>query len=60
MELKDLTDLITNAGFPVVVTAYLLIRLEKQLGALTTSITKLNTIIAAKLGIVISTEDNES
>lgn len=34
MELKDLTDLITNAGFPVVVTAYLLIRLEKQLAAL--------------------------
>ncbi len=59
MELNDLTDLITNAGFPVVVTAYLLIRLEKQLNDLTTSITKLNTIIAAKLGIIISTDEKE-
>lgn len=57
MELKDLTDLITNAGFPVVVTAYLLIRLEKQLSELTASITKLNTIIAAKLGIVITRDE---
>ena len=59
MELNDLTDLITNTGFPVVVTAYLLIRLEKQLNDLTTSITKLNTIIAAKLGIIISTNEKE-
>jgi len=57
MELKDLTALITNAGFPVVVTDYLLIRLEKQLSELTASITKLNTIIAAKLGIVITTDE---
>lgn len=59
MELNDLINLIANAGFPAAVTAYILIRLEKQLNSLTLSITKLNTIISTKLGVVIS-NDKES
>ncbi|NMF06686.1 YvrJ family protein [Clostridium beijerinckii] len=35
------------------VAAYLLIRLEKQINNLSSSINKLNTIISTKLGIVI-------
>lgn len=58
MEINDLINLITNAGFPAVVTAYLLIKLEKQLSSLTASITKLNSIISAKLGVAISNNDD--
>lgn len=53
MEINDLMNLIANNGFPVAVSAYLLIRLEKQLSSLSSSINKLNTIISAKLGVVI-------
>ena len=53
MEINDLMNLIVNNGFPVAVSAYLLIRLEKQLSSLSSSINKLNTIISAKLGVVI-------
>lgn len=61
MELNELVNLIGNVGFPVAVSAYLLIRLEKQITTLTSSINKLNTIISAKLGVVIETEkDNIS
>lgn len=61
MELNELVNLIGNVGFPVAVSAYLLIRLEKQITTLTSSINKLNTIISAKLGVVIQTEkDNIS
>ncbi|WP_017209385.1 YvrJ family protein [Clostridium beijerinckii] len=45
-----------NNGFPVAVSAYLLIRLEKQIVNLSNSINKLNTIISAKLGVAIDTE----
>ncbi|MSR91862.1 YvrJ family protein [Inconstantimicrobium porci] len=38
-----------NNGFPVAVAAYLLIRLEKQIKSLASSINKLNTIISANL-----------
>ena len=58
MELNDLVNLIGNVGFPVAVSAYLLIRLEKQITHLTISINKLNTIISTKLGVVIENEDN--
>lgn len=52
-------SLIGNVGFPVAVSGYLLIRLEKQLGALSSSINKLNNIISAKVGIAIdSTAEN--
>mgnify|MGYP001067231661 FL=1 len=61
MELNELVNLIGNVGFPVAVSAYLLIRLEKQITTLISSINKLNTIISTKLGVVIQTEkDNIS
>lgn len=59
MEINELMNLIVNNGFPVAVSAYLLIRLEKQLSSLSDSINKLNTIISAKLGVVVDT-DNRS
>ncbi|OPJ58521.1 YvrJ family protein [Clostridium chromiireducens] len=60
MEINELVNLITNAGFPVVVSAYLLIRLEKQILGLSSSINKLNTIISTKLGVVIETDADNS
>ena len=56
MEISELINLIANVGFPVAISAYLLIRLEKQIMTLTFSIKKLNTIISTKLGIVIDNE----
>ncbi|NFO11867.1 YvrJ family protein [Clostridium botulinum] len=55
MDINELVSLIGNVGFPVAVSAYLLIRLEKQLHSLSASINKLNTIISTKLGVVIDT-----
>ncbi|MBS7132699.1 YvrJ family protein [Clostridium paraputrificum] len=60
MELNELVNLIGNVGFPVAVSAYLLIRLEKQITTLTSSINKLNTIISTKLGVVIQTEKDDT
>jgi len=59
MEVNELINLFGNVGFPVAISAYLLIRLEKNIVGLTSSINKLNTIISTKLGVVIdnSTED---
>ena len=56
MEISELVNLIAHVGFPVAISAYLLIRLEKQIMTLTFSINKLNTIISTKLGIVIDNE----
>ena len=56
MDVSELINLMVNNGFPVAVAAYLLIRLEKQIISLSTSINKLNTIISTKLGIVIDTD----
>lgn len=53
MDISELINLIANIGFPVAISAYLLIRLEKQILSLTYSINKLNTIISTKLGVVI-------
>ena len=59
MTINELIGLIGNVGFPVAVAAYLLIRLEKQLDSLSSSINKLNNIISAKVGMVIDdTNDN--
>lgn len=59
MSVNDLIGLIGNVGFPVAVSAYLLIRLEKQIDSLSSSINKLNTIISIKFGMVIdSNNDN--
>lgn len=60
MELNELVILIGNVGFPVAVSAYLLIRLEKQITTLASSINKLNTIISTKLGVVIETEKDNT
>ena len=60
MEINELINLIVNNGFPVAVSAYLLIRLEKQLSSLSSSINKLNTIISAKLGVVVESCDDSS
>lgn len=59
MEINELINLIVNNGFPVAVSCYLLIRLEKQLSSLSASINKLNTIIFTKLGVVIDPEDKK-
>ncbi len=53
MDISEFINLIANVGFPVAISAYLLIRLEKQILSLTYSINKLNTIISTKLGVVI-------
>jgi hypothetical protein len=57
MEFNELLNLIANVGFPVAISTYLLIRLEKQIMILTYSINKLNTIVSTKLGIVIESEE---
>lgn len=59
MEVNDLISLIGNVGFPVAISGYLLIRLEKQMRSLSSSINKLNTIISTKLGVVIDTGDSD-
>lgn len=53
MEINDYVNLITNVGFPVAVSSFLLIKLEKQIINLTLTINKLNTVISTKLGVVI-------
>ncbi len=58
MQVTDLINLITTNGFAIAVAAYLLIRLEKQIANLSSSINKLNTIISAKLGIAIDTDSS--
>jgi hypothetical protein len=61
MEVTDLVNVIANIGFPVAISAYLLIRLEKQIVGLSASINKLNTIISTKLGVVIDySNENKS
>ena len=57
MELNELITLVANVGFPVAVSTYLLIRLEKQITTLTSSINKLGTIISTKLGVVIDSDN---
>jgi len=57
MEMDAFVSLIGNVAFPVAISAYLLIRLEKQIVGLTSSINKLNTIISTKLGVVIDIGD---
>lgn len=59
MEISELINLIGNVGFPVAISAYLLIRLEKNIVGLTSSINKLNTIISTKLGVVIDSNSEK-
>ncbi len=60
MAVNELINLIVNNGFPVAVAAYLLIRLEKQINTLSSSINKLNTIISTKLGVVIDADGSSN
>ena len=60
MDVNELINLIVNNGFAIAVAAYLLIRLEKQINNLSTSINKLNTIISTKLGVVIDNDDSDT
>lgn len=59
MNFNEMAAIIGNLGFPVAIAAYVLIRLEKTIMGLTTSINKLNTIISTKLGYVIDNETDE-
>jgi len=47
--MEDLLRAIGNFGFPIVVSAYLLIRIEGKLDNLASSINKLSTILSIKL-----------
>ena len=57
MENLDLISLIGSTGFPIAITAYLLIRLEKQLTSLSNT---LNTIVSVKLGAVVKDEKDKA
>lgn len=50
MEVNEIASLITNVGFPIAVSTYLLIRLEKQLKTLSSSIDKLSILMTMKTG----------
>lgn len=43
--MEQLPELVTNFGFPIVLTFFLLIRTEKRMENLTLAITELNKII---------------
>lgn len=60
MENLDLISLIGSTGFPIAITAYLLIRLGKQLTSLSNSINTLNTIVSVKLGAVVKDEKDKA
>ncbi|NIK12747.1 YvrJ family protein [Alkalibacillus sp. S2W] len=49
MDVNLLYDLIGNFGFPIAITIYLLIRLEKKITELTSAITKLRENVKSKL-----------
>ena len=51
MEMNDFLNMVANIGFPVAVTAYVLIRLEKQMSSLATSFNELNNSIQALINI---------
>ena len=55
-----LISLIVSTNFPIAITAYLLIRLEKQLTSLSNSINTLNTIVSVKLGAVVKDEKDNA
>lgn len=60
MKNLDLISLIVSTSFPIAITAYLLIRLEKQLISLSNSINTLNTIVSVKLGAVVKDEKDKA
>ncbi|MBC2578478.1 YvrJ family protein [Peptostreptococcus russellii] len=48
MELKSIVPVIQNVGFPITISIYLLIRMEKKIDQLTDSIRALSKILEAK------------
>ena len=48
--MDDFLKAVANIGFPIAVSAYLLIRIESKMESLTASINQLSTILSAKLG----------
>ena len=52
MNITTFVNLVSNSCFPVVVSAYLLLRVEKQINSLTSSVNMLNTVISTKLGYI--------
>lgn len=46
---EDLASLVTNVGFPIGVTIYLLVRFESRLGELTKSISDLTVVVQTLL-----------
>jgi hypothetical protein len=47
--MEDMLKAIGDVGFPIVVAAYLLIRIESKMDSLSSSINKLSTILSIKL-----------
>ncbi|WP_244834503.1 YvrJ family protein [Clostridium sp. BJN0001] len=45
MDMNEFVSMMANVGFPAAITTYLLIRLEKQLSSLNTSIANLTTLV---------------
>ena len=58
--MNELISLIGNTCFPVAVAAYLLIRIEKQINKLTSTVNLLNTIVSTKLGVVINNDQGNN
>lgn len=48
--MEDFLTAIANVGFPIAVAAYLLIRIERKMDILSSSINQLSTILSIKLG----------
>jgi flagellar biogenesis protein FliO len=48
--MEDFLKAVGNVGFPIVVAAYLLIRIEGKMDHLSSSINQLSTILSIKLG----------
>jgi len=44
--MDEILNMVANFGFPIVVSAYLLVRIEGKLSELTTSITELAKVVA--------------
>lgn len=59
MDITEFISLVGNTCFPVAVSAYLLIRLEKQINNLTSSVNILNTIVSTKLGVVVDNNPHD-
>lgn len=47
--MEDFLKAVANIGFPIAVSAYLLIRIEGKLDSLSSSINQLSTILSVKL-----------